>query len=150
MFSDWEDLLALLQRAFAAMEHRIEPPSSLYPLDAAALAEKSHAEILMIAEQDGELVGCVFARTEPESVYLSKLAVDPDRQGRGIGRRLMEEAEDLARDLGRRVLELDTRIELVENHQIFAALGYAKTSEHAHEGFDRPTFITMRKHLSAR
>ena len=42
------------------------------------------------------------------------------------------------------MLELSTRIELVENHATFARMGFAKTAETAHEGFDRPTSIVMR------
>ena len=44
-------------------------------------------------------------------------------------------------------LELETRIELTENHETFAALGFVKVSEGAHPGYDRTTFITMRKTL---
>ena len=43
--------------------------------------------------------------------------------------------------------ELDTRIELTENHATFAALGFTKIAERAHDGYERPTFITMRKTL---
>ncbi len=60
----------------------------------------------------------------------------------------MQAAEDCARQTGHAVLELETRIELTENHDTFAALGFVKTGEHAHDGYDRPTFITMRKRLA--
>lgn len=59
----------------------------------------------------------------------------------------MRAAEDFGRESGRAVLELDTRIELTENHATFAALGFVKTGEDAHDGYDRPTFITMQKPL---
>lgn len=42
-------------------------------------------------------------------------------------------------------LELETRIELLENHATFAALGFVRVTESAHPGFSRPTSITMRK-----
>ena len=41
-------------------------------------------------------------------------------------------------------LELQTRIELTENQATFGRMGFVKTAETAHEGFDRPTSITMR------
>jgi len=59
----------------------------------------------------------------------------------------MAATEDFARRAGVAILELDTRIELTENHQTFAALGFVKTGEHAHDGYDHPTFITMQKSL---
>lgn len=102
---------------------------------------------MFLAVEDGELVGCVFAKPQPGSLYVGKLAVWPHRQGRGIGRRLMQAAEDFGRQTGHASLELDTRIELTENHEAFAALGFVKTAEHAHAGYDHTTFITMRKPL---
>ena len=54
-------------------------------------------------------------------------------------------AEQRARDLGLPVLELETRVELVENHLIFRRLGFVETGRKAHEGFDRPTSITFQK-----
>ena len=62
-------------------------------------------------------------------------------QGKGIGRRLMDAAEKHARDARLPYLELDTRIELVENHKAFAAMGFVSAAERAHAGYDRPTSL---------
>ena len=67
---------------------------------------------------------------------------------RGVARRILQAAEALAREHARAFVELETRIELVENHATFAALGFAKTGESAHAGFARPTSITMRKRVA--
>src|SRR6185295_4788841 len=48
---------------------------------------------------------------------------------------------------GKPAMELDTRIELVENHKTFAAFGFVKTAERSHAGYTRATFITMQKAL---
>jgi GNAT superfamily N-acetyltransferase len=147
-FSEWSDLLRLLQDAFASMEGRIDPPSSVRGLTSTSIATKSREEALFLATDEDELLGCVFARPLNDAVYVSKLAVRPSRQVKGIGRRLMEAVEEHARHIGVRNLELDTRIELTENHATFAAMGFVKTAERAHEGYERPTFITMRKQLT--
>lgn len=148
-FADWEKLLSVLHSAFAYMEGRIDPPSSLHRLNSKTIAEKSQGETLFIAMDDGELVGCVFAKAQPESLYVGKLAVTPGRQGKGTGRQLMAAAERYAAECGYNFMELETRIELVENHQTFAKLGYVKTAENSHAGFERPTSITMQKRLDA-
>ena len=44
-------------------------------------------------------------------------------------------------------LRLETRIELVENHRIFAKWGFIRTAEGRHPEFTHPTFIEMRKTL---
>jgi predicted N-acetyltransferase YhbS len=146
-FCDWEALLKLLHAAFAYQNDRIDPPSSLHALDAQSIALKAKSEHLILAVDDGELVGCVFAKPQAGSMYVGKLAVRPHRQRQGIGRRLMQAAEDFARRSGVAAVELDTRIELTENHQTFADLGFVKIAEGAHDGYDHTTFITMRKSL---
>jgi len=144
---DWIELLRLLQEAFAPMEARIDPPSSVLRLTPSSLAAKAHEETLFIATEHGELIGCVFARPQGDGLYVGKLAVRHDRQRAGVARRLMAAVEAHARECGYRSLDLETRIELTENHQTFAALGFVKSGEHAHDGYDRPTFISMRKVL---
>jgi ribosomal protein S18 acetylase RimI-like enzyme len=138
----------MLHEAFAYMEKRIDPPSSLHRFTPASIAGKTKDETLFLATEGDELVGCVFARRQGDALYIGKLAVRTDRQGAGIGRRLMDAAERLARESGLPCMELETRIELVENHAAFAAMGFVKTAETSHQGYDRPTAVTMRKRLA--
>lgn len=147
-FIRWAELLDLIRASFAYMEGRIDPPSSAIHLTAVSLAQKAEAEIAYAVEDNGNLAGCIFLRPEAECLYVGKLAVRPSEQGRGIGRRLLATAEEVALDLGLPALRLDTRIELVENHSTFAAWGFAKTEEKSHPGFTRVTFIEMRKALA--
>ena len=143
-FSDWDDVRALILDAFASMDGRIDPPSSALRLTPQSMRADAGKGALLLAERAGDLAGCVFARARGDALYVGKLAVRPDLQGAGIGRRLVEAAREEARRLGLAMLELQTRIELTENHAAFARMGFVKTAETAHEGFDRPTSITMR------
>lgn len=143
-FADWAGLLALIRAAFAGMEGRIDPPSSLTRMDAEALAAKAEAETLLLAWEEGRLAGCLFAERR-EVLYVGKMAVAPGLQGRGIGRALMAAAEGLAREAGLPALELQTRVELTDNHRAFGRMGFARVGETAHPGFSRPTSLTFRK-----
>lgn len=146
-FRQWSELLGLLHAAFAFQTGRIDPPSSLHEMDAGAIAQKASDEHLFLAFDGGELVGCAFAKAQAGSLYVGKFAVQPDRQGQGIGRLLMQSIESFARESGHGALELNTRIELTENHATFRALGFVKKSENSHAGYSRATSITMRKAL---
>ena len=144
-FSDWKGLLALLRSAYAYMESRIDPPSSLLRMDVEQLEEKAREEVLILALENQRLVGCAFACSREDCVYVGKLAVDAAVRGQGVARKIMCVAETLARANARPFLEIETRIELIENHETFAALGFSKVGESAHPGFAGPTSITMRR-----
>jgi N-acetylglutamate synthase-like GNAT family acetyltransferase len=147
-FSDWHQLVALIRDSFAYMDDRIDPPSSLKGMDIDAFKTKAAEETLIIAEDDNMIVGCAFAALRSDCVYVGKVAVAKPARGKGIARAMFAAAEALARTQGRDFLELQTRIELIENHAAFAALGFQKVSESAHPGYNRPTSITMRKQLA--
>lgn len=147
-FSDWAGLHRLLTVSFSYMDGRVDPPSSLNSMVPDDLRRKAMEECLVVVFHGDELVACGFLTEAGDSIYLGKLAVSPNFRRRGILRRMVELAEDMAFRQGRSWLELQTRIELTENHRIFEALGFAKVRETAHPGFEQPTSITMRKRVS--
>ncbi|HEV7322091.1 MAG TPA: GNAT family N-acetyltransferase [Ensifer sp.] len=146
-FDRHDALLALIRDAFASMDGRIDPPSSAHALDIETLRQKVAEEIAFGASDGDRLVGCVFLKPESDCLYVGKLAVAPDAQGKGIGRMLLAEAEATARALELPALRLLTRVELVENHRAFGACGFVQTGTMCHPGFIRPTAIEMRKLL---
>ena len=146
-FEHWEELLSLIMRAFAPMDGVIDPPSSAHLLSIESLLDKASRETVFLALQDGRIAGCIFALERAADFYVGKLAVTPELQGQGIGRRLMQAVEDFARSRNKPAIELQTRIELTANHATFARLGFRESGRTAHEGYDRPTSITMRKRV---
>ncbi|MFN7101255.1 MAG: GNAT family N-acetyltransferase [Pseudorhizobium sp.] len=150
-FDRWDELLALIHSAFAYMDNVIDPPSSAKGLTAASLAEKAKNEIAFLAVEEGQLLGCIFCRSDlPDCLYIGKLAVHPDAQGKGLGRRLLAQAESAARQGARSQLRLETRIELTGNHATFAHWGFVKTAERSHPGYDRATYIEMVRMLDGK
>lgn len=146
-FDRWEELLGLITEAFGYMDGMIDPPSSAKGLTVESLATKAKKEICFAALHSDTILGCVFASEKQDCLYIGKLAVTPTSQGLGVGRALVGAAEAYARGVGKPALELQTRIELVRNHAAFARLGFRETARTAHQGYDRPTSITMRKSL---
>lgn len=144
-FAEWEPLWSLLRESFAYMDTRIDPPSSLAHLSAKDLRAKASQETLIVATLDGALVGCAFAAVRSDCVYVGKVAVAEPARRQGVARGLFAVAEALARTQGRGWLELQTRVELVENHRSFAALGFREVARTAHAGYAHPTSVTMRK-----
>lgn len=136
-------MLALIRESFAYMEGRIDPPSSMHQLTEDSIAAQCQTgEVWVIGHPPA---ACIFLTPRDDALYLGKLAVDAGHRGRGLARDLIAVAENRARALGLPALELQTRVELVENHAAFARMGFSITGRTAHPGFDRPTSITMRR-----
>ncbi|KQS87975.1 MULTISPECIES: GNAT family N-acetyltransferase [unclassified Rhizobium] len=145
-FADWDALLALILESFAYMHSRIEPPSSALRLTLDSLKEKARVEKAFAAVEDARLLGCIFCKPEPpDCLYIGKLAIAPEAQRKGVGRLLLEVATDYAVAQGLSCLRLETRIELTENHGVFARWGFVRSADGVHPGFSRTTFIEMRK-----
>jgi ribosomal protein S18 acetylase RimI-like enzyme len=73
------------------------------PSDDSALIENlldRDPESLLVAERAGEIVGTIIAGWDGWRAHLYRLAVDPQSRGQGIGRALVQSAEDRLRKLG--------------------------------------------------
>ena len=138
-------VLRLIQTSFAYMTGRIDPPSSMHQLTVSALAQMARdSSVLALGDP---VAACLVAKPLPHALYLGKIAIASDLRGRGVLRALLGRSEELARSLSLSRLELQVRIELVENQKIFGKCGFVETARNAHPGYDRATEITMQKLL---
>jgi ribosomal protein S18 acetylase RimI-like enzyme len=95
-------------------------------------------ERLWLAEVDGRLVGCVAIVKHAEEVaQLRWLLVDPAFRGRGLGRRLVEEALTFARAAGYRSVFLDTVKELPVAAELYRSAGFKLVKEETHRLWGR-------------
>lgn len=139
------DVLLLMRDCFAYMEGRIDPPSSLGQVTPASLRETAAKdEVWCIGSPP---IACMILTQRQSVLYLGKVCVAPSHQRLGLARHLITHAESRARAMSLNTLELQTRVELEDNHATFKALGFVEYARTAHPGFDRPTSITMRKTL---
>lgn len=146
-FDRWDDVHALLIACFAPMEGRIDPPSSLQKMTPTSLAEYARAHDFVVLTEGESVVGFGLGEAREKSLYLSKLAVDQNWRGQGRSREIIDLFEKLARNHGLKNLTLQARVELTENHATFRALGFQRTDETRHPGYDRVTSYTFTKSL---
>ncbi|CAN5888019.1 hypothetical protein BH11PSE3_BH11PSE3_26970 [soil metagenome] len=146
--TDAAAIAATIAAAFEQYRGRLTPESGALRETTDAIADELAREAgAILAEQNGEILGCVMVKIVEGDLYFSRLAVHPTARGRGIARRLIDAVEDEARRRELPGVRLGVRIVLTENQQLFASLGYVEVSREAHEGFDHPTSINMRKAL---
>jgi putative acetyltransferase len=80
---------------------------------------------IFLAYAQERAIGCVALISMEDAVYeLSKMAVSPAFQGRGIGRKLLEHAIAQARQLGARSLFLGSNSSLKNAVHLYEAVGF--------------------------
>jgi len=81
--------------------------------------------VLFAIDEGDACVGTVALKHEGEGVYeLTKMAVDPGSQGRGIGRLLMEGALRTYRELDGRELFLESSLKLTPALKLYESVGF--------------------------
>lgn len=89
--------------------------------------EKEKENMLIGAFEDDQMLGCcMLVEKDPEIVRLRQMAVLNDLQGKGIGRALMNFAENIARDRGYKVLSMHARKNAVG---FYEKMGYKVASD---------------------
>jgi DNA-binding MarR family transcriptional regulator len=89
----------------------------------------SPAGLLLVASLHGEPVGCGALIFYPDAVGLVKrMWVAPSVRGLGLGRRLLLELENRARDHGVRLMRLETKDVLTEAIAMYRTSGYREVA----------------------
>jgi GNAT superfamily N-acetyltransferase len=81
----------------------------------------------LLAADAGGLAGCVFVELRGERAYFGLLAVEPRRQHRGLGRRLIDEAENYARAASCRAMDIRIVSVRAELPPFYRRLGYVES-----------------------
>jgi predicted N-acetyltransferase YhbS len=81
----------------------------------------------LLAEDPAGLVGCVYVELRGDRAYFGLLAVDPERQNRGLGQRLIDESENRARAAGCRAMDIRIVNLRKELPPFYRRLGYLES-----------------------
>jgi ribosomal protein S18 acetylase RimI-like enzyme len=92
----------------------------------------------------GSLAALIETIREADHLLVENVAVSPEFQGRGLGRRLMARAETLAKSMGFGEVRLYTNQRFAENIALYRRLGYRIDRE---EGLPVGVVIHMSKRL---
>ena len=93
-----------------------------------------------VAVEGGQVIGFAILIAQPGYLLLDNVAVRPDVQGRGIGTRLLDLAEDHARSLHLGEVRLYTNEAMTENLSYYPRHGYVETHRAEQDGFRRVYF----------
>ena len=131
----------IVRAAYGLYVERIGKPPGPMLDDYTALI--SDGRVSVLEEADRTMAAIIVLLPEPDHLLLDNIAVRPDRQGQGLGRRLIAFAEEQARRLGHSEVRLYTHETMTENIALYTRLGFVETGRGQQAGYDR-VFMTKR------
>jgi len=106
----------------------------------------------LIAEEAGRPAGCVYTEQRGDRGYFGLLAVDPAQHGKGLGRTLVEAAEERLRRAGCIAMDISVVDLRTELPPFYRRLGYVETGTAPFPDPEKTTrpchFILMSKPLN--
>lgn len=114
--------------------------------DLSELLQKENVTILKYTES-GKIIGSVYLEKQADKLYLGMLTVSPELQGGGIGKKLMEAAENLAKENNIPKVSMtviSVRRELIEYYE---RRGYTNTGETKPFPMNDPKFGLPKQNL---
>jgi GNAT superfamily N-acetyltransferase len=111
------------------------------PADAGDL--RPPAGLLLVARLRSRPIGCAAIKFHAEGpAEIKRMWVDPEARGLGLGRRLLRDIEEHARQRDVAVLHLETNRSLVEAIALYRSCGYAEVEPfndepYAHHWFEK-------------
>ena len=139
--ADVPAIVDIVDRAYRHYIARIgKPPGPMLDDYAARVSE----DAVWVLQEGSAIAGILVLLSAPEYLLLDNIAIAPERQGRGMGRRLLAFAESEALRRGYREIRLYTHQTMIENQRLYASIGYEETGRGSEAGYDR---VFMRKPL---
>lgn len=147
--ADADRIAALVNRAFLAESWF----KSADRTNAEQVRELLTKGVFLLLEEEARLLACVYLEPRGDRVYLGMLSVEQDVQGRGIGRRMMQEAEDFSRRAGHVAIDLRIVHLREELPPYYRRLGYVQSGTEPAPDFPGVKvpihFVRMTKSLQA-
>ena len=120
--------------AFEGFVPQIGKPPDPMLADYGALIARGQVHLV---EGDGAVSGVLVLEARPDHRFVDVLAVRPERQRTGLGRRLMRFAAAEARRRGLLEIRLYTHEVMAGALALYRALGYQETARRVEDGYAR-------------
>jgi len=90
---------------------------------------KANPDLFLVAEQDGKIVGSVLATYDGRKGWLNRVAVDPEFQGKGLGKKLCLKAERVLRKRGCMIFAMQVHDSNKRSKEMAKGLGYEERKD---------------------
>jgi GNAT superfamily N-acetyltransferase len=144
--SEYPDVDRVLRAAFTPYMQRLgrEIPADYYKSLPASIERGD----VFVADEAGRIVGVAATERRDTGFYLDRLAVDPAKQGSGLGSWLLGRLEEVARARGDRTMSLTTAEMMEHLLRLYGRHGFGIVHRGPPDhGKDPHTRVTMVKPL---
>jgi ribosomal protein S18 acetylase RimI-like enzyme len=100
---------------------------------------------IVVLDVERNVIGYLVGWPEDSAYFVENIGIDPNLQGKGWGRRLIDHAAKEAAHRGLPALRLYTNAAMTENLSMYGHLGFVETHRAAEDGFNR---VYMRLELA--
>jgi ribosomal protein S18 acetylase RimI-like enzyme len=126
--------------AHAYQEFFVETEHHSYLDEIADVAGRAPRTTILVAVDGDRIIGSATLELDtrtsdevgplaPDEAHIRMLGVHPDARGAGVGKLLMTECEERARDAGRTRMTLHTTTRMRAAREMYASLGYARSED---------------------
>jgi ribosomal protein S18 acetylase RimI-like enzyme len=139
-------VVALTRRAYAHYR-------PLLGRDATPVTEDYRPRIdagqVWLAETESAPIGLIVLEDRVERLLIYSVAVEPEHQHNGLGRRLLDFAETTARAQGKSAVSLYTNAKMERNIGIYRRCGFVEMGRREVAGLPGVTVVDMEKPVTA-
>ena len=125
---------AVVRAAYSSYVSRIGRAPGPMLDDYGALIREGRVHVV---DRGGAVKGVLVLIPQQDAMLLDNVAVAPDAQGTGVGRAMLEFAEQAAINAGYGMVRLYTNEAMTENLGLYARIGYAETHRAEEKGLRR-------------
>jgi GNAT superfamily N-acetyltransferase len=134
VLNDLPSVEDIVWRAYSPFVDRIGRKPGPMTDDYRSLIETGRVHVI---DRDGRVQAILVLIPENDAMLLDNIAVAPSSQGQGLGRKLLEYAEQRARQFGCRFIRLYTNEAMTENIDLYVRIGYLETHRGEEAGLKR-------------
>jgi ribosomal protein S18 acetylase RimI-like enzyme len=102
-----------------------------------------------LLDEGGTVAGLIVLEDRSDDLLIYSVAVAPEHQHGGLGRKLLIFAEDLGRERGHHTIALFTNVKMERNIGIYRRFGFIETRRRAHPTRAGFVVVDMEKKLGA-
>ena len=134
-----DTVASLIVDAYAEYAAHMSPDAwSTFANDIANVRGRQRDATLLVAEEEGQLVGSVtvfsgWRGTQEGTAGVRLLAVPPEHRGSGVGRALLQDCIERARRAGKRRLVMTTTQEMAVLRDLTERMGFVREKDLDHE-----------------